>query len=264
MSQDLSTDESPWGRLRRHTSARIGLARTGTSITTKAHLSFLSAHAQARTAIYDTLDAMSLKEGLSALGLDSILLHSAADDRRSYLLRPDLGRKLATRSRAQLLSVAPGSCDLAFVVGDGLSSRAVQTHVLPLLDAMLPELRRLEWVIGRVAIVEQARVAIGDEIGAALSASVVVVLIGERPGLTSPDSLGAYLTWAPRIGCSDAERNCVSNIRPEGLSYPQAAAKILYLLTQARLRQMTGVMLKDEMPTEYQLAPRRASLLSDY
>jgi ethanolamine ammonia-lyase small subunit len=149
----------------------------------------------------------------------------------------------------------PRGCDLAFVMADGLSARAVASHALPLLDATLPLLRRNGWQIGPVAVVEQGRVAIGDDIGSTLGAGLVCVLIGERPGLTSPDSLGAYLTWQPKVGRTDAERNCLSNIRPEGMPYAEAAQRLIYLCTQARLRRCTGVALKDETPLNPVLAP---------
>jgi ethanolamine ammonia-lyase small subunit len=204
-------------------------------------LSFQSAHAQARSAVYDALDSGALVQGLEARGLKTVSLHSAAADRRNYLLRPDLGRRLAADT--PLPQDAPAH-DLAIVIADGLSAQAAQRHALPLLDAVLPALSA--WRIAPVAVVEQGRVAIGDEIGAAFSAALVAVLIGERPGLTSPDSLGVYITWSPRIGRTDAERNCISNIRPAGLDYPQAAATLIYLLTEARRRQVTGTMLKDE------------------
>ncbi|HKW52172.1 MAG TPA: ethanolamine ammonia-lyase subunit EutC, partial [Stellaceae bacterium] len=207
--------------------------------------SFQLAHARARDAVHDALDAAPLLDGLRDRGLEPLHLRSAAGDRRAYLLRPDLGRRLDERSRECLDAVARGH-DLVLVLADGLSARAVQRHALPLIDAALPVLRRQQWRIGPAAVVEQGRVAIGDEIGAALDAAIVAVLIGERPGLTSPDGLGIYLTWAPAIGRQDAERNCVSNIRPDGMGYAEAAAKLVYLLGEARRRRLTGVALKDE------------------
>jgi ethanolamine ammonia-lyase small subunit len=168
---------------------------------------------------------------------------SAAADRRTYLLRPDLGRRLADPSAIRTRSK---DCDLAIVVADGLSAVAVERHALPLLDHIIPSLQENAWRIGPIAVVERGRVAIGDEIGQLLGAKLVAVLIGERPGLSSPDSLGVYLTWQPRVGRTDAERNCISNIRPEGLPLPDAAAKIMHLLHEARRRGCTGVTLKDE------------------
>ncbi|HEV2551626.1 MAG TPA: ethanolamine ammonia-lyase subunit EutC [Stellaceae bacterium] len=233
----------PWFRLRRHTPARIGLARTGASLATAEHLAFQLAHARARDAVHVPLQPAPLLSGLTERGLEAISLRSAAATRQIYLLRPDLGRRLDDASRDHV-----GSCardhDLALVVADGLSPGAVQRHALPLIDALLPELKRHSLRIGPVAVVEQGRVAVGDEIGAALGAASVLVLIGERPGLSAPESLGVYLTWAPQVGRVDAERNCLSNIRPEGLSYSEAAAALFYLLSEARRRRLTGVTLK--------------------
>lgn len=245
MAQPLDPIDPAWAKLRRHTPARIGLKRAGSGLATREHLSFQLAHARARDAVHDALDATPLLDGLRARGLDALHLASAAGERRTYLLRPDLGRRLDERSRDRLDACARGH-DLVLALADGLSARAVQLHALPLLDAALPELRRQQWRIGPAVVVEQGRVAIGDEIGAALDAAIVAVLIGERPGLTSPDSLGVYLTWAPAIGRQDSERNCLSNIRPEGMGYKEAAAKLVYLLAEARRRRLTGVALKDE------------------
>ena len=233
----------PWFRLRRHTPARIGLARAGASLATREHLAFQLAHARARDAVHVSLDPVPLLQGLAERGFDPIPLRSAAVTRETYLLRPDLGRRLDAASRDRVQFCARNH-DLALVVADGLSPGAVQRHALALIDALLPKLRQQSWRIGPVAVVEQGRVAVGDEIGAALGAALVAVLIGERPGLSAPESLGVYLTWAPAIGRVDAERNCVSNVRPEGLSYSEAAAALFYLLSEARRRRLTGVMLK--------------------
>lgn len=233
----------PWSRLRRHTPARIGLARAGASLATGEHLAFQLAHARARDAVHVRLDPAPLLEGLPSRGLHALSLRSAAANREIFLLRPDLGRRLDASSREHLQSCRQGH-DLVLVVADGLSAGAVQHHALPLIDALLPELKRQSWAIGPVAVVEQGRVAIGDEIGAALGAALVAVLIGERPGLSAPESLGVYLTWAPQVGRVDAERNCLSNIRPEGLGYGEAAAALSYLLNEARRRRLSGVMLK--------------------
>jgi ethanolamine ammonia-lyase small subunit len=239
-----------WARLKAATPARIGLGRAGSAVATRAHLDFQLAHAQARDAVHAALDAMPLLEGLQARGLAALRLHSAAPDRHAYLSRPDLGRTLGESSRERLRSTQRGH-DLVFVLADGLSARAVAAHALPLLDQALPLLRHAGWRLGPAAVIEQGRVAIGDEIGQALDAGLVAVLIGERPGLTSPDSLGVYLTFAPAIGRTDAERNCLSNIRPAGMTYAEAAQRLFYLCTQALRRQLTGVALKDEtgLPT---------------
>ncbi len=235
-----------WALLRRHTPARIGLGRRGVSQPMAAQLAFQVAHAQARDAVHRPFDAEAVAAAVQALGLPTLLLHSAAADRATYLKRPDLGRQLDAAS-AQHLQALPADepADIAVVVADGLSALAAERHAVPLLVALRAALGP-SWRWAPVAVVRQARVAIGDPIGHALGARLVVVLIGERPGLSSPDSLGIYLTWAPRPGRSDAERNCISNVRPEGLPPAEAATRLAWLLQQARHRQLTGVALKDE------------------
>jgi ethanolamine ammonia-lyase small subunit len=243
----------PWSSLRRFTPARIGLGRAGISLPTAAQLDFQLAHAQARDAVHRPLDVEVLRADIEALGLATVALHSAATSRAMYLQRPDLGRQLGSASRAQLETLrvqrqAQGVPlhDIAFAVVDGLSALAVQRHAAPLIAAVLASEAASAWTKAPVAVVEQGRVAVGDDIGELLDSRIVVVLIGERPGLSSPDSLGLYLTWAPRPGRNDAERNCISNVRPEGLPYRDAAAKLVYLLEQALARGLTGVGLKDE------------------
>lgn len=238
-----------WGQLRQFTDARIALGRTGASLPTQPQLAFQLAHAQARDAVHQALDVPRLLQDMVAAGLqEPCVLHSAVTDRLQYLQRPDLGRRLDAPSRERLksLSPAPGAgWDIAIVIADGLSSLAVAQNAVPLLVA----LRRLLADDVRVAppvVVEQGRVAIGDEIGELLGARLVLLLIGERPGLSSPDSMGAYLTWAPRVGLTDASRNCVSNIRPAGLPWDEAAVKVHYLLSEIQSRQLSGVGLKDE------------------
>lgn len=236
---------SPWLRLKQFTPARIGLARAGAAVSTDEQLAFQLAHAQARDAVHAPFDAAAVATALTARRLSVVQLASAAPDRTAYLMAPDLGRRLADPARWRLAELACDfACDLALVVADGLSALAAQRHAVPLIEALAARLGGVK--IGTVAVVERGRVAIGDEIGAALNAKLVVVLIGERPGLTSPDSLGAYLTWAPIVGRKDSERNCISNIRPEGLGYDAAADKLAYLIREALRRQLTGVMLKDE------------------
>lgn len=232
---------TPWRDLRRFTPARIALGRAGNGLPTAAHLAFQAAHAAARDAVHATLDTEVLAADLAAAGLSSQVVHSACPDRRTYLLRPDLGRRLRAKDRAGLPAI-PGQ--IAFVVCDGLSALAVQRHAAPLLARVLPPLGQT----GPVVIAQQGRVALGDDIGAAMQAEAVAVLIGERPGLSTPDSLGLYLTWQPRLGRSDAERNCISNIRPQGLPVPEAAAKLLWLIGQMRRLRLSGVALKDEQP----------------
>jgi ethanolamine ammonia-lyase small subunit len=234
-------------RLRALTSARVGLGRTGVSQQTRDLLAFQAAHAQARDAVYARLDAAAMAAAIREItGSEALRLHSAAVDRVTYLQRPDFGRMLDDPSREALTVFVADHHeprDLAIVVADGLSALAVERHAAALIKALSQ--RIADWNIALVCVVEQGRVGIGDEIGELLSAECCLVLIGERPGLSSPDSLGAYITWQPRMGRTDADRNCVSNIRGEGLGYEQGAAQIAYYLTEARRRQLTGVALKD-------------------
>lgn len=236
----------PWRALRRLTPARIALGRSGVSQPTAPQLAFQLAHAQARDAVHRQLDVALLERGLAALGLETLRLHSAAADRPIYLQRPDLGRRLDEASQQRLVALKRDTpAELAIVIADGLSALAIERHALPLVDALRARLGE-GWRLAPVALVEQGRVAIGDPIGAALRAQFVAVLIGERPGLSSPDSLGIYLTWDPRPGRSDAQRNCISNVRPEGLAVAEAAQRLAWLLEAARRRGLTGVDLKDE------------------
>jgi ethanolamine ammonia-lyase small subunit len=240
------TRPDPWARLRRFTPARIGLGRVGESLPTRAVLAFELDHARARDAVHAELDAEALARDLRAAGFGGpLLLHSQARARTDYLLRPGRGRRLDDESRIRLLEYAAAAhpCDLAIVVADGLSATAPARHALPLLT----ELRAaspLENVT--VTVAQLARVALGDEIGEILRADAVLMLIGERPGLSSPDSLGAYFTWAPRVGRTDAERNCISNIRPEGLPCREAARRLGYLWGEASRLQLSGIELKDD------------------
>jgi ethanolamine ammonia-lyase small subunit len=238
--------ENPWASLRTITNARIALGRAGVSQPTRHHLAFQLAHARARDAVHSALDVPRLAADLQNAGFETIELASAAVDRATYLQRPDLGRRLSDASVAQLPQRASGSFGCGFVVADGLTSIAAQRHALPLLGEVVELLDITQWTLAPVAIVEQGRVAIGDEIGQRLGADLVVVLIGERPGLSSPDSLGIYLTWEPRVGRADAERNCISNIHSGGLGYGEAARTLVYLMTEARRRRLSGVLLKDE------------------
>jgi ethanolamine ammonia-lyase small subunit len=248
-------------RLRSLTPARVGLRRAGMSLATGEVLDFQLAHGQARDAVHAALQPAVLRTALLDLGQPAapIFLHSAAADRKAYLQYPDRGRRLDEASRARLLELKGSELedhdgfDLAIVLADGLSARAVERHAVPLLAKLLPALTggvggsasddRVR--LAPVCIVEQGRVAVGDEVGQILGASLVIVLIGERPGLSSPDSLGAYITWQPHPGRTDAERNCISNIRTEGLSYTQAAARLNFFIHEARRLQLTGVGLKD-------------------
>ncbi len=241
--------QNPWLELRRLTPARIALGRTGTSLPTSAQLDFQFAHAQARDAVHLPFDHAGLSAQLSERGRESLLLHSAAVDRNSYLQRPDLGRKLSDESAQALRDYAaahPGGVDLAIVVADGLSALAVHRHTLPFLTRLEEQMTADGWSLAPVVLVEQGRVAVGDEIGQLLGAKMLVMLIGERPGLSSPDSLGLYFTYNPKVGLTDAYRNCISNVRLEGLSYGMAAHRLLYLMREACRRQLSGVNLKDE------------------
>jgi ethanolamine ammonia-lyase small subunit len=235
-------------RLRALTPARVGLGRTGVSQQTRDLLDFQRAHAQARDAVHARLESSALAEAVSKITLAEVLvLHSAAPDRAAYLQRPDLGRILDKASHNRLAALdRPGGeeWNLALIVADGLSALAVERHALPLFTELLPRLG--SWRLAPVCVVEQGRVAIGDQIGSALGVQLAIVFIGERPGLSSPDSLGAYITFDPKPGRTDAERNCISNIRAEGLSYSHAAFQLVYYLAEARRRRLTGIALKDE------------------
>lgn len=231
--------------LRRFTMARVGLGRAGNSLSTSDLLDFQLAHARARDAVHRPLDPWALAAEIEAAGLSSLVLNSAARSRGEYLRRPDLGRCLDQASR-QTMERNPGPFDLIFIVADGLSPLAVQTQAVPLLRLVTDRLDRAEWRIGPVVVAVQGRVALSDEIGSIAHASLAVVLIGERPGLSSFDSMGAYLTWSPKPGRTDADRNCISNIRPEGLSIGAACELLMLLMREARGRRLSGVALKPE------------------
>jgi ethanolamine ammonia-lyase small subunit len=260
-----------WPALRRTTPARIGLGRSGIALPTTAQLDFQLAHARARDAVHAALDADRIVAELGALGLDALRLCSMAADRATYLRRPNLGRRLDESSRELLIrhsgkgrnpghgrsssgSLGPGLCrddkttKIALVVADGLSATAVNAHAAPLIGAVLGLYGQDRPKIGPVAVVEGGRVAIGDEIGGLLDADLVAVLIGERPGLSAADSLGIYVTWAPAPGAVDAARNCLSNIRPEGMPIREAAAALVRLIAAARQHRMTGVALSQRLP----------------
>jgi ethanolamine ammonia-lyase small subunit len=232
--------------LRDLTPARVGLGRAGASMPTKALLEFTLDHARARDAVHAAFDVSGLILGLRDLGLEASDVSSRARNRQDYLRRPDLGRMLDPDSR-QLLADRNGSpCQLAVVIGDGLSPSAVNAHAIELVRSLVPRLAADGIEIGAAVVASGARVALGDEIGGLLAARMVVMLIGERPGLSAPDSLGAYLTFAPRPGLTDAERNCVSNIHGSGLGYDEAALRISWLIREGLAREITGVALKDE------------------
>jgi len=236
----------PWTRLAALTPARLALGRAGPSLPTREVLKLGFAHARARDAVHAELDVETMAAGVAALGCETVLVESAAPDRATYLRRPDFGRRLSARSRALLQQAGRPEADIAIMVADGLSASAMGLNALPLLRALLPLLAGAGLSLGPVTLARQARVALGDEVGALMGARLVLVLIGERPGLSAADSLGAYLTFAPEIGRSDAQRNCVSNIRTAGLVPAAAAGKIAWLIGQALALSLTGVALKDD------------------
>lgn len=240
----------PWRVLTRFTPARIGLGRAGGSIPTKPLLDFQLAHARARDAVRRDLDGDALVRALTLRAFEVLQLHSAAPDRRTFIQRPDLGRILDSETKALLEHKGSASApfDAVFIVSDGLSAQAAERHAPSLLERIAPKLADANWRVAPICLVRQGRVAVGDEIGALLPAAMTVMLIGERPGLSSPDSLGVYLTWDPVPGRSNAQRNCISNVRPEGLSYAVAAHKLFYLMTEARRRRLSGVHLQEDAP----------------
>lgn len=257
--------ENPWSLLSEFTDARIGLGRTGVSIPTNKQLDFQLAHAKARDAVHLPLDIEKLfhdfsnmplelellgssSKGVLSEGIEPILLHSQATNRHVYLQRPDLGRRLNKQSISKLKEMELiNEFDLAIVVVDGLSSLAIKENATNFIHKLSKQLVNddEDWTLAPFTIVEQGRVAVGDEVGELLNAKAVLVLIGERPGLSSPDSLGLYLTYAPKVGLNDSNRNCISNIRIEGLSYEEATKKALYLLKESRKLKLSGVNIKD-------------------
>jgi ethanolamine ammonia-lyase small subunit len=245
--QRAPDDDGLWVELRRLTPARIGLRRTGASLATGPLLDLQLAHARARDAVHEPLDEPRLIAELGTLGLPVLSVASASKDRQEYLTRPDVGRRLASSAETTLSQHAKGNgYDVALVVADGLSARAIQVHARPVLAGVLPALHAEGWAIAPLVVVRQGRVAVGDAIANALRANCVVVLIGERPGLSAPDSMGVYLTWQPGPQSTDADRNCISNIRPEGVGYTDAAFKVACLLRAMHSRRLSGVQLKDD------------------
>jgi ethanolamine ammonia-lyase small subunit len=254
---DLTHLPDPWSGLRQFTAARIALGRAGASLPTAEVLDFALAHAAARDAVHAVLDVDMLKADIEPLRLPVLVLATLARDRLTYLQRPDLGRRLDEESRAILKERAQtwagspcdgGGCDVAFIIADGLSAPAAQRQAPALLARLAPMLMGPGLRVGPICIVRQARVAVEDEIGQALGAKVAVILIGERPGLGTAESLGAYLVFDPRAGRTDAQRNCISNIRPGGLNSDDAARTLNYLITESIRRRISGVGLKDERP----------------
>jgi ethanolamine ammonia-lyase small subunit len=231
-----------WIALRRHTPARIALGRAGNGLPTEAHLAFQAAHARARDAVYAALDARALAHSIASCDYPVVTVRSAAAERQTYLRFPHLGRALAVESKAQLSepSIAP---DVVIVIGDGLSSVAVERNALPVLQALWPRLRERRYALAPVVVALQARVALADEIGELLQAKLSVMMIGERPGLSAADSLGMYLTYAPRVGRLDSERNCISNIHANGMSAENAAEEALRLIEAMFTQRTSGVAL---------------------
>ncbi|MDN3583321.1 ethanolamine ammonia-lyase subunit EutC [Mucilaginibacter flavus] len=245
MKRNIPQEIEPLKALQEFTSARIAIGRVGTSIPLKQSLDFKLAHAHARDAVYSVLDIDHLTESLRRFELPVLHLHSQITDRRQYLQRPDLGRKLNDTSIDHLRDITTMSSDVAIIIADGLSAMAISENTLGLLKELIPLLTASGYKLAPITLVEQGRVAIGDDIGHGLKAKLSLMLIGERPGLSSADSLGVYLTYKPRPGLTDEMRNCVSNIRPKGLSYKKAAKKIFYLINEAFTRKLSGVELKD-------------------
>ncbi|HMN80238.1 MAG TPA: ethanolamine ammonia-lyase subunit EutC [Burkholderiaceae bacterium] len=281
---DPSVIDDPWRAMATPGGARIGLGRAGASLPTAPLLAFQLAHARARDAVHESLDVAALAALLAQQRIATVAVTSRARDRREYLLRPDRGRRLDETSAARLAQVhaaaraqqaasaggpaaepapppeaaAPGF-DLAIVIADGLSAAAPQRHAWPVLAAVLPVLTRWQWTLAPVVLATQARVALGDDIAERLGARMVAMMIGERPGLSAADSLGIYLTLAPKVGCTDAQRNCLSNIRDGGLAPQAAAHSLLYLARQARVIGQSGVALKDDSARAASLLDARAS-----
>jgi ethanolamine ammonia-lyase small subunit len=237
-----------WSELRGVTQARIALGRAGGSLPTHEWLEFKAAHAAARDAVHNAFDAESLAAQLATLGVETLVVDSSAGDRTAYLQRPDLGRQLdePSRQRLEAQAKAPSPFDLAIILSDGLSALAVHRQAPPLLAELLPRLKNDGWRLAPIVVARFGRVALEDQIGELLGAQLALMLIGERPGLGSPDSLGAYMVHGPKAGNTDAQRNCVSNIRPEGLPIAAAAETLHYLLREARRRKLSGVQLKDQ------------------
>ncbi|MDC7788249.1 ethanolamine ammonia-lyase subunit EutC [Rhodoplanes sp. TEM] len=238
-------DSEAWAALRSLTAARIGLKRAGASLATAPLLDFRLAHARARDAVQAPFEQARLHRRLAEAGPSVLSVASAAADRRAYLMRPDLGRRLSADAEA-ILAPRAAAWDLVLVVTDGLSAQAVERHAAPVLAGLLPTLTAEGWRVAPLVVVRHGRVAVGDAVATALGADSVVVLIGERPGLSSPDSMGAYLTWRPQPATTDADRNCLSNIRADGVLPAAAAVTLMHLLRAMRARRLSGVRLKDE------------------
>jgi ethanolamine ammonia-lyase small subunit len=241
--RNIEKNDDLWSDWRALTPARIGLARSGASLATTPLLQMRLAHARARDAVHAAFDESALHDALVGFGLPVLSAASEIKEPADYLLRPDLGRRLAVADAAMLRAQAL-AFDVVFVMTPGLSARAL-LHARPVLAEVLPALAHEGWRVAPLVLARFGRVGIGDPIASALNAEIAVVLIGERPGLSAPDSLGAYVTFHPHAQSTDAERNCISNIRPDGLSSAEAAFRLLHLLRSMRVQQISGVALKD-------------------
>jgi ethanolamine ammonia-lyase small subunit len=264
VEQQAPVTKNPWQELRRYTDARIAQGRTGVSVPTKALLDFQMDHASARDAVHVALQIDVLTKQIEANGYKTLSLHSRAVDRIEYLQRPDLGRRLSPASVKQLQvfrETQPQVADVALVIADGLSSLAVQNHAADMSKAVLTRLEYQGLTVAPVSIVSQGRVAVGDEVGALLSCKVLILLVGERPGLSSPDSLGLYYTFQPEVGLTDVHRNCISNIRPAGMSIEAATDKLLWLIEESLRLKCSGVGLKDQSDSSSLASPHKNFLL---
>jgi ethanolamine ammonia-lyase small subunit len=239
----MSDSSNPWEKLKDFTDARIALGRTGGSLKTQELLAFRKDHALAKDAVWTALDQITLQEQLQELHVPSIILYSQAESREVYIKRPDLGRKLSEESIANIQNSNAPDTDISIILADGLSANAIALHAIPLLQEFLPKIKRHS--VTPISIVNQGRVAISDEIGELFSSKISIILIGERPGLSSPYSMGIYLTYNPKAGNTDEKRNCISNIRSGGLPYAYAAEKLAFLCSEALRLKLSGVHLKD-------------------
>jgi len=247
MSKESVVIQNSWNTLRQHTDARIGLGRTGVSLPTREQLAFQLDHAKARDAVHLPLDEDNLQLQLEEHGFEVFRLKSRVRNRQEYLQRPDFGRRLSAKSAQLLQKYAneKSNSDTLIIIADGLSSTAIASHAIPMVNRIAAGLNAEGFRAGPICIVSQGRVAVADEVGELLKAKSVILIIGERPGLSSPDSLGIYYTFAPKVGLTDAARNCISNIRPQGLSYDEATHKLMFLFTESHRRKLSGVQLKD-------------------
>lgn len=242
-----------WEKLKQFTDARIAIGRAGCSIPTTAMLEFQLAHAQARDAVYQVLDTDSLQDKLNALGLDSLVMQSQAKDKQEYLKRPDYGRLLSDESKQLFMQFKQNNnatYDVCIVVGDGLSALAIEENALALIQSLQSQLEHEQWTLAPIVLATGSRVALGDEVAEIFNAKMLVMLIGERPGLSSPDSMGIYYTWQAKSGYLDSKRNCISNVRPAGLSIPIATQRLINLMRQSKKLGYSGVNLKDEHEVE--------------